>query len=73
MSAAVGVNTDNSSSENIDRNNVFDKISANDDKTSYKGGINDEINENPPEEYITYTYTPVTSVHIAISVSARTF
>ena len=40
MSAAVGDNTDSSSSENGDRNNVFDQISANDDNASYKGEIN---------------------------------
>ena len=60
MSAAVGDNTDSSSSENGDRNNVFDQISANDDNASYKGEINDEINENSPAECITYTFTPVT-------------
>ena len=60
MSAAVGDNTDSSSSENGDRNNVFDQISANDDNASYKGEINGEINENSSEECITYTYTPVT-------------
>ena len=60
MSAAVGDNTDSSSSENGDPNNVFDQISANDDTASYKGEINDKINENSPAECITYTFTPVT-------------
>ena len=61
MSAAVGVTTDSSSSsENGDQNNAFDQVPTNDDNTSYKGEINDEINENSPAECITYTSTPVT-------------
>ena len=63
MSAAVGDNTDSSSSENGDPNNVFDQISANDDTASYKGEINDKINENSPAECITYTSTPVTRTY----------
>ena len=40
----MGVNTDSSRSENGDRNNVFDQVSANDGNTSYRVEINDELN-----------------------------